>query len=85
MSLKRFWKKIWSFVILPMVSKMARPKDVSVSLYDTGKGELHVWGISLRIKGSIPKGANGRPDEAAIRAKQKQIAKLIELLEIPED
>jgi hypothetical protein len=68
-----------------MVSKMARPKDVSVSLYDTGKGELHVWGISLRIKGSIPRLANGKANEAAIKRKEKQIAKLIELLEISED
>jgi hypothetical protein len=64
---------------------MARPKDVSVSLYDTGKGELHVWGISLRIKGSLPRKADGRVDEAAIKRKERQIAKLIELLEISEE
>lgn len=64
---------------------MARPREVHVSLYDTGKGELHVWGISLRIKGSLPRNANGLVNEAAIQRKQKQIAKLIEQLEIPED
>jgi hypothetical protein len=57
---------------------MAKPKDVSVSLYDTHKGELHVWGISLRLSGSAS-------TPAAIVRKQKQIQKLIEALDIPEE
>jgi hypothetical protein len=64
---------------------MSKPKNVSAHLYDDGKGELHVWCVSFDIRGSIPRGANGLADEAAIRRKQKQIAKLIEQLEIPED
>lgn len=41
--------------------------------------------FSLRIKGSLPRKPNGRADEAAIKRKEKQIAKLIELLEIYEE
>lgn len=43
-------------------------------------------GASLfRIKGSLPRKPNGRADEVAIKRKEKQIAKLIEMLEISED
>ncbi len=57
---------------------MTKPKDVSVSLYDNHQGELHVWGISLRLSGSAS-------TPAAIVRKQKQIQKLIEALDIPEE
>lgn len=57
---------------------MAKPRDTSVSLYDQGKGELHVWCISFKLNGSTP-------NPAAVARKQKQIQKLIESLDIPDE
>jgi len=62
-----------------------KPRDVSVSLYDAGNGTLRVWCASFNIKGSIPKDPQGRSYESAIRKKQKEIQKLLETLEIPDD
>lgn len=62
-----------------------KPSNVSVSLYDAGDGTLHVWCASFTIKGSIPKDAQGRSYESAVRKKQKAIQRILETMEIPDD
>jgi hypothetical protein len=61
-----------------------KAKDVSVSLYDAGDGILKVWCASFTINGTIPK-KDGLAIEGAIKKKQKEIAKLIEAMEFPDD
>jgi hypothetical protein len=56
---------------------MARPRDVSVSLYDDGKGEIHVWNVSFRLKGSVP---NAKAQEDL----RKSIQRLVQSLELQE-
>lgn len=55
-----------------------KPKETSVSLYDQGKGEIHVWNISFRLKGSTP-------NQAAVTRLQKRIQKLVENLDISDE
>ena len=62
-----------------------KPKDISVSLYDAGDGTLRVWCASFTIKGSLPKDTQGRTLLSAVRKKEKQIAQLIQMLEVPDD
>jgi hypothetical protein len=54
-----------------------KPKETTVSLYDQGKGEIHVWNVSFKLKGSAP-------TPATVSRLQKQIQKLVEALDIPE-
>ena len=60
-------------------------QDVSVSLYDAGNGTLRVWCASFTVKGSIPKDPQGHSYESAIRKKQKEIQRLLETMEVPDD
>lgn len=62
-----------------------KPRGVSVSLYDAGGGTLRVWCVSFDIKGAIPKDPQGRSYESAIRKKQKEIQKILEAVEFPDD
>lgn len=57
---------------------MAKPRETSVSLYDQGKGEIHVWNVSFKLKGSAP-------NPAAVARLQKRIQKLVEALDIPDE
>lgn len=60
-----------------------KAKNVSVSLYQQG-GELRVWCASFNLQGSLPRDANGRVLESAIRKKQKEIEKILEAVEFPD-
>ena len=62
-----------------------KPRNASVSFYDAGDGILRVWCASFDIKGKVPRRPDGSEDLPAIRKKQRQLEKLLETLEIPED
>lgn len=57
-----------------------RPKNVSVSLYDSGNGELVVWNASFTIPGSLQR-KDGKVDEADRVKKQKAIQKILTKLD----
>lgn len=59
---------------------MSKPKNVHVGVTDDGKGEIHVWCISLRLKGSLPR-QDGKVVESARLAKEREIQQLIEKLD----
>jgi len=50
---------------------MSKPKEVNVSLYDNKRGEIHVWNVSFKLKGSAPK-----PED--VSKLQKEIKSLVE-------
>ena len=56
---------------------MAKPREVTVSLYDDHRGEIHVWNVSFKLKGSIP-------DEQARKRLQKSLERLVESMELSE-
>ena len=60
-----------------------RARNVSVSLYEQG-GELRIWNASFTLRGSLPRGADGKVDEDALRRKQKEIQKILESMEFPD-
>ena len=57
-----------------------KPRNVHVSTFDAGGGEIKVWNVSFTIPGSLPK-----RDETARRKKEKEIQRLIETLDFPGD
>lgn len=59
-------------------------KNVSVSVVDEGGGKLKVWNASFTINGSLPT-KNGYVDNDARRKKEKEIARLLESLDFPEE
>lgn len=59
-----------------------KAREISVGITDDGQGEIHVWCVSFRLKGSLPR-PDGKVDEASRRSKEKEIAKLIASLDFP--
>lgn len=57
-----------------------RPRNVSVSLYDSGNGELVVWSASFTIPGSLER-KDGKVDESDRVKKQKAIQKILAKLD----
>lgn len=62
---------------------MSRPRNVSVHIIENANG-IHVWCASFDIKGSIPK-KDGKVDETARLKIQKQLAKVLEGVEFPDE
>jgi hypothetical protein len=56
-----------------------KARNVSVSVIDGGE-ELHVWGVSFTIKGSLPR-QDGKVIESARRKIQKEIQRILEQVE----
>lgn len=56
---------------------MAKPREVSVSIYDTHRGEIHVWNVSFKLKGAAV-------DDKALKNLQRSIQRLVESMEFPE-
>lgn len=59
-----------------------KPKDIHVSLYQSGDDEVRVWCVSFTLKGSIKK--DGKPNEALRKRMESAIAKFLESVDFPE-
>lgn len=53
---------------------MAKPRNVSVSSVDAGKGEVHVWCVSFTLKGSAPR-------QQDVERLNREVRKAVEALE----
>ena len=61
-----------------------KARNVSVSIYDAGNGELRVWCSAFTIKGTLKRGANGLIDEAHRKMVETKVRRFLENLELPE-
>jgi hypothetical protein len=62
-----------------------KPRNVEASVYDTGNGELQVWGVSFTIPGHLHKDASGRIAESDRNRIIKQIKKALAELDFPNE
>lgn len=56
-----------------------KPRNVSVSLYNAGNGEIKVWCVSFSLKGSV----NGNLE--AEKKFKKNLERFLSQVEIPDD
>ena len=61
-----------------------KPRNVSVSIIQSGD-TIKIWCSTFTLKGHLPTKADGSIDEKARKAKQKEIARVLETLEFPNE
>jgi len=59
-----------------------KPKDVHVSLYQSGEDTVRVWCVAFTLKGSVKK--DGKPNEALRKRMQNNIQTFLESVDFPE-
>lgn len=62
-----------------------KAKNIEGSVYDTGHGELQVWGVNFTISGSLYRDASGRIPESARNRIMKRIKKILSEVEFSDE